>query len=94
MHLVGADQRELDELFGGEIGDEIDKFALCDWYSGPHDVPVLAACRRRMIVEVLNRIEFGDHLGLVAEMARVIASEDVDQLQPSQISDMEAGHKI
>jgi flavin reductase (DIM6/NTAB) family NADH-FMN oxidoreductase RutF len=31
VHLVGADKRELAELLGGEIGDEIDKFALCDW---------------------------------------------------------------
>jgi hypothetical protein len=47
-----------------------------------------------MIVEVLDRIDFGDQLALVVQMARVLASKDVDQLQPSQISDIEAGHPI
>src|SRR6266568_1736053 len=42
VHFLGKEQRELAELFGGETGDEVDKFELCDWSEGPEGLPVLA----------------------------------------------------
>src|SRR3712207_897114 len=44
VHFVPAHAGELAELFGGETGDEVDKFARCDWSDGPEGVPILAAC--------------------------------------------------
>ena len=35
VHLLLRENRELAELFGGETGDEVDKFARCDWHEGP-----------------------------------------------------------
>jgi flavin reductase (DIM6/NTAB) family NADH-FMN oxidoreductase RutF len=33
IHLVPEDATELAELFGGETGDELDKFERCSWSS-------------------------------------------------------------
>src|SRR5215210_2776132 len=35
IHLVPEDADQLAELFGGETGDEVDKFARADWREGP-----------------------------------------------------------
>ena len=43
VHFVPADAEEVAELFGGETGDEIDKFERCSWRPGPGGV---AAARR------------------------------------------------
>src|SRR3954454_21404696 len=41
VHFLGSAQRELAELFGGETGDEVDKFEMCDWREGPEGLPLL-----------------------------------------------------
>src|SRR5947209_16979582 len=41
VHFVPAEGEELAELFGGETGDEINKFARCDWRPGPGDAPII-----------------------------------------------------
>ena len=44
IHLVPEDATELAELFGGETGDELDKFERCSWRTGPEGVPLLDHC--------------------------------------------------
>ena len=34
VHSLPADATDLAELFGGETGDRVDKFAQCDWRPG------------------------------------------------------------
>lgn len=63
VHVVGSDQRGLAGLFGGEPGDDIDKFAACAWRADPRGVPVLTDCPRRMTADVLDRVDLGDHVG-------------------------------
>src|SRR4051794_15391426 len=41
VHLVPAGRRDLAELFGGETGDDVDKFERCAWHEGPRGVPLL-----------------------------------------------------
>ena len=41
VHLVPQEARELADLFGGETGDEVDKFARVSWQPGPGGTPVL-----------------------------------------------------
>jgi flavin reductase (DIM6/NTAB) family NADH-FMN oxidoreductase RutF len=67
VHLVPDDAPELAELFGGETGDEVDKFERCDWRAGPDDVPLLDDCPNRFVGRIVERIPFGDHLGMVLE---------------------------
>jgi flavin reductase (DIM6/NTAB) family NADH-FMN oxidoreductase RutF len=73
VHFLGSAQRELAELFGGETGDEVDKFELCDWSEGPWGIPVLAAVPGWFGGRVLDRLDLGDHLGLWVE---AVAAED------------------
>jgi flavin reductase (DIM6/NTAB) family NADH-FMN oxidoreductase RutF len=67
VHFVPEDATELAELFGGETGDEIDKFARCAWHEGPHGLPVLDACENWFAGRVLERFELGDHVGFLLE---------------------------
>ena len=44
VHVVPEQADHLVELFGGETGDEEDKFAQCGWSEGPEGLPVLDDC--------------------------------------------------
>ena len=77
VHCVPADAPELAELFGGETGDEVDKFARCEWHDGPEGVPILDACVNWFVGRVLHRIAAGDHdLFLLEPVAASAAPQD------------------
>jgi flavin reductase (DIM6/NTAB) family NADH-FMN oxidoreductase RutF len=61
VHLVAADAAALAELFGGETGDEVDKFSRCAWHPGPRGLPLLDDCPSWFAGDVLDRIDAGDH---------------------------------
>src|SRR5437868_1027036 len=42
VHFVPEAAEQLAVLFGGETGDETDKFGRCEWRAGPGGAPVLA----------------------------------------------------
>lgn len=91
VHALSADQHGLAALFGGQTGDEVDKFAECDWTAGPDGVPLLTACPRRLIGAVLDRFDLGDHTGLL--LAPITeAGEAAPPLMFSMVRDIEAGH--
>src|SRR5688500_14810059 len=54
VHLVPETEDALARLFGSETGDDVDKFARCEWTPGPHGAPVLAACRNWFAGRVLE----------------------------------------
>ena len=62
VHLVPADRWELAASFGGETGDELDKFENLDWTPGPGGVPVLALCPTWFAGPIIDRIDGGDHV--------------------------------
>lgn len=61
VHCVPAGEAALAELFGGETGDDVDKFARCAWHEGPGGVPILDACENWFVGRVLRRVDAGDH---------------------------------
>ena len=67
VHFLGAEQRGIAELFGGETGDDVDKFEHCSWHPGPDGVPVLDDCAGWFAGRVLERLPLGDHVGLLLE---------------------------
>jgi flavin reductase (DIM6/NTAB) family NADH-FMN oxidoreductase RutF len=77
VHFPAADELRLVELFGGESGDEIDKFARCSWHEGPMGLPLLDDCERWFAATILDRIPLGDHAGLV--LAPVAAATGADR---------------
>ena len=49
VHFVPEDGNDLAELFGGETGDEVDKFSRCRWHEGPGGVPMLDELPNRFV---------------------------------------------
>ncbi|MEV0466742.1 flavin reductase family protein [Nocardia tengchongensis] len=63
VHLLTTDTASLAELFGSETGSRIDKFEHCAWHEGPHSLPILTATTGWLTGEILQRNDFGDHVG-------------------------------
>jgi len=93
IHLVPESATNLAELFGGETGDEVDKFERCDWRPGPDGVPLLDDCPNRFVGRILERIDFGDHTGLVLEPILAEADEEGAQLGFHRAKRIEPGHE-
>ena len=93
IHLVPEDAGELAQLFGGETGDEVDKFARCEWREGPGGVPLLDGCPNRFVGRILERIDFGDHVGMVLEPFFAEANEESAQLGFHRAKRIEPGHE-
>lgn len=93
IHLVPESAGELAELFGGETGDELDKFERCAWSEGPGGVPLLDECPNRFVGRVLERIDFGDHTGHVLEPFEADYDEESGQLGFHRAKRIEPGHE-
>jgi flavin reductase (DIM6/NTAB) family NADH-FMN oxidoreductase RutF len=93
VHLISADERQLAELFGEHSGDDIDKFARCDWTPGPDGVPVLDAAAAWFSGRIIDKRDFGDHVGFLIEPdSGEVRDSDVRVLMDSDVSDLDAGH--
>ena len=93
IHLVPEHATELAELFGGETGDDVDKFERCDGRPGPGGVPLLDGCPNRFVGRIIERIDFGDHVGLVLEPTYAEADEESAQLGFHRAQRIEPGHE-
>jgi flavin reductase (DIM6/NTAB) family NADH-FMN oxidoreductase RutF len=67
VHFVPEQAEELAALFGGQTGDEIDKFSRCGWREGPAGAPVLTDLENWFAGRVLDTMAFGDHCGFLLE---------------------------
>ena len=93
IHLVPESVAELAELFGGETGDEVDKFERSAWRPGPDGVPLLDDCPNRFVGRILERIDFGDHVGVVLEPFFAEEDEQSGQLGFHRAKRIEPGHE-
>ena len=93
VHLLRSDQHDLAALFGGETGDEIDKFERCSWTPGPGGVPVLDDCARVMVGRVVERVDVGDHTGLLLEPVLQDARSGEPDLTFKQVEHLDPGHE-
>ena len=93
IHLVPENATELAELFGGETGDEVDKFERVAWRYGPGDVPLLDRCPNRFIGRIVERVDFGDHVGMVLEPFHAEEDEASGQLGFRRAKRIEPGHE-
>ena len=93
IHLVPEHATELAELFGGETGDDLDKFERCDWRPGRDGIPLLDECPNRFVGRILERIDFGDHVGMVLEPTFAEVHEESAQLGFHRARRIEPGHE-
>jgi flavin reductase (DIM6/NTAB) family NADH-FMN oxidoreductase RutF len=93
VHVVPEDGGGLVELFGGETGDEVDKFERCRWHEGPRGLPLLDDCPAWFAGAVVERVDAGDHLAVLVEP---FAAEDGGGGQYSARAAMEVdpGHPV
>jgi flavin reductase (DIM6/NTAB) family NADH-FMN oxidoreductase RutF len=92
VHFLGADDRDLAELFGGTTGDDVDKFERCSWSPGPNGVPVLEQVTGRFVGRRQAFLDAGpDHVCLVLEPIEAEAGRG-ELLWFGEVAEMEAGH--
>lgn len=93
VHFAPPDRDDLAELFGGETGDEVDKFERCEWREGPGGAPVLGGCPNWFAGEVLERLDLGDHAGYALRPIAGEHSAPVETLPFGRASRIEPGHE-
>jgi flavin reductase (DIM6/NTAB) family NADH-FMN oxidoreductase RutF len=94
VHLIPRERMDLAVLFGHETGDEVDKFADCQWTPGPDGVPLLDACPVRFVGRIGDRVTLGDHTGYLLEavVAEGSASGPGDYVRFQDVNDLDPGH--
>jgi flavin reductase (DIM6/NTAB) family NADH-FMN oxidoreductase RutF len=92
VHFVPADDGGLAELFGGETGDQIDKFERCEWHAGPGGVPIVEACPNWFVGRVLERVGAGDHDAFILEPVAAERQAEERELTFHRAKRIEPGH--
>jgi flavin reductase (DIM6/NTAB) family NADH-FMN oxidoreductase RutF len=92
VHGVTERERGLAELFGGETGDEVDKFARCRWTPAEDGTPLLSESPAWFLGRVVDRVDLGDHVGCVLEPERSHAAGPIVQLTERDLAEIEPGH--
>jgi flavin reductase (DIM6/NTAB) family NADH-FMN oxidoreductase RutF len=92
VHAVTDAQRGLAELFGGETGDDIDKFSRCEWTAAGDGTPILARPQTWFLGSVVDRIDLGDHVGCVIAPERWRDGGRLEQLTVPDLAGLEPGH--
>jgi flavin reductase (DIM6/NTAB) family NADH-FMN oxidoreductase RutF len=93
VHLVPEDAQHIVELFGGETGDDTDKFDRCEWTTGPEGIPLLADCPSWFAGRILERVPLGDHIGHVLEPFDGEDASAGGWFPFSRAKEMEPGHE-
>jgi flavin reductase (DIM6/NTAB) family NADH-FMN oxidoreductase RutF len=93
VHFVPFSAQGLAQLFGGQTGDEVDKFAACEWREGPHGLPILSACDNWFAGAILARHELGDHIGFLLEPVEAQSGTPFDEFTFHQARRIEPGHE-
>ena len=91
VHVVPAERPDLAELFGGETGDDENKFAETDWHEGPSGLPLVDGCPSWFAGRILERARLGDHTGFLLEPFGGNDAGD-DWLPVSRAKRIEPGH--
>jgi flavin reductase (DIM6/NTAB) family NADH-FMN oxidoreductase RutF len=93
VHFVPSSAEDLVELFGGETGDEVDKFAQCAWSEGPAGLPILDQCDNWFVGTILARHDFGDHVGFLLQPAEARSGTPFDEFTFHRARPIEPGHE-
>ena len=93
VHLVPEAAEELAELFGGETGDEVEKFDRCAWGEGPEELPVLEDCPAWFAGRTVDTLDAGDHVAFLLEPFAVERRAPVSPFRLRRASAIEPGHE-
>ena len=93
VHVVPEDAAGLAELFGGETGDDVDKFERCAWREGPEGLPVLEECPAWFAARTLETLDAGDHVAFLVEPFAVERDRAVEPFRLRRASAIDPGHE-
>jgi flavin reductase (DIM6/NTAB) family NADH-FMN oxidoreductase RutF len=94
VHLLRDGDGDLAQLFGGDTGDEVDKFAAIEWHPGPDGCPVVERLDW-FAGSIVDRVDTGDHVAFVlAPHAGNCRHGDAPQLSGEKVGAIEPGHPI
>ena len=93
VHFVPSSAQELAELFGGETGDEVDKFARCEWRESHDGLPILDECDNWFAGAILTRHDLGDHVGFLLEPTEAHSGTPFDEFTFHRARRIEPGHE-
>lgn len=93
VHVLAAADAEIAALFGGETGDDQDKFARCEWDAGPAGVPLVRVAGGFFVGRVLQGSDVGDHEALLIEPIAGDVGDLDRQLGFQAVKDIEPGHE-
>ena len=93
VHFVPADGDDIAELFGGETGDEVDKFERCEWHEGPHGVPIVAGLPNWFVGRIVERLEAGDHDAIILEPVGGERQAEEEEFTFHRAKRIEPGHE-
>jgi flavin reductase (DIM6/NTAB) family NADH-FMN oxidoreductase RutF len=93
VHLLRAGDGDLAVRFGGETGDEVDKFAGLEWQPGPDGCPVIDRLDW-FAGSVVDRVDTGDHVAFVLAPRGGQCRHSAKQLPGAEVEDIDPGHPI
>lgn len=93
VHFVPKSAAGLAELFGGETGDEVDKFDRCAWHEGARRMPILDQCGNWFVGEIVGREDLGDHIGLLLGPVAARAGTPADEFSFHRARRIDPGHR-
>jgi flavin reductase (DIM6/NTAB) family NADH-FMN oxidoreductase RutF len=93
VHFVPSTAEHLAELFGGETGDDVDKFARCEWREGPAGLPILDECDNWFAGAILACHQLGDHVGFLLEPIESHTGTPLDEFTFHRARRIDAGHE-
>lgn len=93
VHFVPEGADELARLFGGESGDDVDKFEAAAWRRGPGGAPLLDGIDTWFAGTVAERVPLGDHDGfLLAPVDGAVHRADAPRLRFHRARRIAPGH--
>jgi flavin reductase (DIM6/NTAB) family NADH-FMN oxidoreductase RutF len=92
VHFLSQNNARLAALFGEQTGDEVDKFASCDWRVGRDGVPLLTGSRGWVIGEIIDRIDVGDHVAHLLALESAEIDTAGSQLSNQAVRGFDPGH--
>ncbi|MFF0561573.1 flavin reductase family protein [Streptomyces sp. NPDC004266] len=95
VHLLHEGDRATAELFGGETGDRVDKFARVGWHPGEAGSPILEGLATWFTGRIDGQVEDGDHVGFLltpVAVAPPAAGPPPPLLRYRALRDLDPGH--
>jgi flavin reductase (DIM6/NTAB) family NADH-FMN oxidoreductase RutF len=94
IHFLAAGDLALAELFGGQTGDTVDKFAGLPVSEGPGGVPLLTQCPHWLAARRIAVLDDGgDHVTVTTEPVAGLAGGPFSPLRVAQAGHIRPGHE-